>query len=98
MIETYMTIKNCERCGGEHADVQAIPFQRRCGRHTHFAICQTTNEPILILQINGDISDAVRVKLDAIRRMEDELINMAGVHAPPAAPVTTQDRPEIEPV
>jgi hypothetical protein len=47
------TINNCERCGQVHTDLPMQPFTRPvCYRSlpiaTHFALCPTNGEPILI--------------------------------------------------
>ncbi len=54
MIEAYTvdTIVNCARCGETHTQVEARPFTKRTGRHTHFAACPTNGEPILFYSTN----------------------------------------------
>jgi hypothetical protein len=42
-------VKNCARCGGMHANVLFKSFGKRPGKYTHFAICPTTQEPILMI-------------------------------------------------
>jgi hypothetical protein len=41
-------IKGCARCGGDHSYVMFKSFTRKSDKHTHFGICPTTQEPILM--------------------------------------------------
>jgi hypothetical protein len=42
-------IKNCARCGGMHANVLFKSFTRPPDKYSYFAICPTTQEPILMV-------------------------------------------------
>lgn len=42
------TIKGCARCGQTHQNIEIREFSYWAGEYTHFAICPSTNEPILI--------------------------------------------------
>jgi hypothetical protein len=47
-------VRRCARCAGDHDDVTFLPFTKpnvvgSTGiTYTHFAMCPTTNEPILL--------------------------------------------------
>lgn len=92
MDDYRTTITNCQRCGGTHS-VIVKPFRERAGRHTHWAMCPENVEPILILQMDGEVADMAALLLESIRKAEDELMAMVGVHSPPA-PSTREVRPE----
>jgi hypothetical protein len=48
-VKILRAIVNCARCGLDHENVQARPFARPpAKRHTHWATCPVTGEPILI--------------------------------------------------
>ncbi len=50
-------IKNCSRCGGIHNELIRQSFSGEKNPHyTHFAICPTTNEPILIKTIGEEVT------------------------------------------
>ena len=40
-------VVNCARCGGLHDAVIFIPFRNPAGDSTHWAMCPSTDEPIL---------------------------------------------------
>ena len=42
-----MMIKNCARCGGDH-EITFMKFTRPMDEHTHFGICEVTNEPVVM--------------------------------------------------
>ena len=42
-------VKNCARCGGDHVNVLFNSFGRKPAKYTHFGICPTTMEPILMI-------------------------------------------------
>jgi hypothetical protein len=42
-------IKNCARCGGDHVNMLFKSFGRKPDRYSHFGICPTTQEPILMI-------------------------------------------------
>lgn len=58
MSDMIDIIKSCSRCDGEHKNIEMKPFTKKVfldsesGRviATHFAICPTNQEPILILK------------------------------------------------
>lgn len=42
-------IHNCERCGDMHAGIMTFqPLHRMTARHTHWAMCPSTQEPIMM--------------------------------------------------
>jgi len=41
-------VRNCARCGLFHTNVLFKSFGRKPGKYTHFGICPTTQEPILM--------------------------------------------------
>lgn len=42
------TITGCARCGQTHQNIEVREFTEPADKYTHFAICPSTNEPILI--------------------------------------------------
>jgi len=50
-------LKNCARCGGEHADIEFVLLTNpeRC-RYTHWAMCPVAEQPIL-LRIAEEVAD-----------------------------------------
>lgn len=85
-------IETCQRCGGTHP-ATVRQFTVRAGRHTHWAMCPVTVEPILICQVDGDHSDEVSAAIEKIRELEERLLNLPGVHAP----LVREPRPEAGP-
>lgn len=55
--EFNIGVSGCARCGGNHEDLVAKPFTKPVydNEHllsaTHFAMCPTTEEPILVLSV-----------------------------------------------
>lgn len=49
-------VENCVRCGGNHQDLDAIPFLpgREVGVNTHWARCPTSGSPILVAFLNTE--------------------------------------------
>jgi hypothetical protein len=41
-------LENCARCGGRHEGLSFEPLDRPHGDLTHFAMCPTTKQPILM--------------------------------------------------
>lgn len=79
----------CQRCGGTHP-MTVRQFTVRAGRHTHWAMCPVTNEPILICQVNGEKADGIAAAIEQIRELEESLLDLPGVHAP----LVREPRPE----
>ena len=51
------SVKNCLRCGGEHAAIDIRPYQNPPSGWTHYALCPSTGEP---LHFDFDRSGAVQ--------------------------------------
>jgi hypothetical protein len=55
--EFNIGVSKCARCGGDHENIVAKAFTKPVrddngdATATHFAICPTLNEPILVLSI-----------------------------------------------
>ena len=47
-IELGVNMPNCSRCDGSHDDVMFQPFTKPSDAYTHWAMCPTTNEPIVM--------------------------------------------------
>jgi len=43
-----MTIQQCARCGGSHPDLNFQPFSSPNPTYDYWAVCPTTQEPILL--------------------------------------------------
>lgn len=41
-------IESCRRCNGHHVSLLAKPFERFTPMATHWVLCPTTREPILV--------------------------------------------------
>lgn len=46
--EFTTNINNCARCGENHTNLLFKKFTNDCNGFTHFAICPTNQEPILL--------------------------------------------------
>lgn len=43
-----MTVRGCARCNEDHEQLVFLKLGQPCQEWTHWAVCPTTNEPILL--------------------------------------------------
>lgn len=41
-------VENCARCDGEHSSLETKPLNNPPNEYTHYAICPSTKQPILV--------------------------------------------------
>lgn len=46
--DMFTDLRNCARCGGDHAHIQIKPFTNPPPEYTHFMDCPTLGEPVLV--------------------------------------------------
>lgn len=59
----------CPRCGGNHGYVPILPLERVADEWSHYALCPTNGQPIMIATSEGDyvlLEDALKAAHDAI--------------------------------
>lgn len=49
-LTAYVT--ECARCGKDHSRMTFMPLRRAAGLYTHWTICPTCGEPILMYGVN----------------------------------------------
>jgi hypothetical protein len=54
MSAQLMSVSGCARCGGDHRDLEMRALSNPPEDATHFAVCPTTTEPILVYQHHGE--------------------------------------------
>jgi len=65
----HLNIKCCSRCGENHGDVPALPLDRTSDEWSHYALCPTNGQPIMIATAEGDyvlLEDALEKAFEAI--------------------------------
>ena len=45
---TIDSLNKCSRCGGDHKSITFEKLERPLGNLTHFAMCPTNNQPIMM--------------------------------------------------
>jgi hypothetical protein len=60
-------VKGCARCGGDHPRRLLLAFTRPPADATHYTICPTTEEPILVLVSQAPAKEPVSITEEAAR-------------------------------
>ena len=66
MSKITTTVRSCARCGGDHAALEFLPISNPAPDFTHWAMCPTVHQPIIMLvKSTFEVTEIVPVGKDA---------------------------------
>lgn len=68
------TIEGCARCKGTHENIHQRKLARPSGRHTHYAICPTTDEPIMVIVHESAVPNDFEMAVHLVRAIEAKVV------------------------